>query len=99
MNRDHAYWLDILNAINRVQLFAAGLTKDDLGANEKKQSAILYQIIIIGEATKRLSSEFKIANPNVPWKDIAGMRIFWRISMTASISRLSGMLFKGILWN
>jgi uncharacterized protein with HEPN domain len=74
MNRDHAYLLDIINAINRIQLFAAGLAKEDLYTNEEKQSAILYQIIIIGEASKRLSQEFRNDNPGIPWKDIAGMR-------------------------
>ncbi len=74
MNRDQAYLLDIVNAINRIQLFAAGLTKEDLRLNEEKQSAILYQIIIIGEAIKRLSQEFRVTNPDIPWKDIAGMR-------------------------
>lgn len=74
MNRDDAYLLDILNAIKRIQLFATDLTKDTLRANEEKQSAILYQIIVIGEATKRLSPEIRAANPHIPWKDIAGMR-------------------------
>ena len=74
MNRDQAYLLDIINAIQRIQLFAIGLTKEDLRKNEEKQSAILYQIIILGEATKRLSLEFKTANSDIPWKDIAGMR-------------------------
>jgi len=74
MNRDEAYLLDIINAINRIQLFAKGLTKDDLRTNEEKQSAILYQIIILGEATKRLSPEFKASHLEIPWQDIAGMR-------------------------
>ncbi|AGF53445.1 slr5018 (plasmid) [Synechocystis sp. PCC 6803] len=74
MNRDNAYLLDILNAIQRIQIFSNGLTKDELSANEEKQSAILYQIIVIGEATKRLSAEIRSINPHIPWKDIAGMR-------------------------
>jgi len=48
--------------------------KTAVGTNEEKQSAILYQAIIVGEATKRLSSNFRNTHPNVPWKDIAGMR-------------------------
>ena len=37
-------------------------------------SAILYQIGIMGEATKRLSSEFRKQNVHIPWNQVAGMR-------------------------
>jgi uncharacterized protein with HEPN domain len=74
MSRDSASLLDIINAAKRVLLFAKGLDKSALANNEEKQSAILYQIIVIGEATKRLSLEFRAQHPKIPWKDIAGMR-------------------------
>lgn len=74
MSRDRASLLDIVNAAKRVLKFTKGLDKSALATNEEKQSAILYQIIVIGEATKRLSVEFRSQHPKVPWKDIAGMR-------------------------
>lgn len=74
MNRDSASLLDMINAAKRVLLFAEGLDKSVLATNEEKQSAILYQVLIIGEATKRLSPEFRSQHPEIPWKDIAGMR-------------------------
>lgn len=74
MSRDKASILDIVNAAKRVLLFAEGLDKSTLATNEEKQSAILYQVIVIGEATKRLSLEFRAQHPAIPWKDIAGMR-------------------------
>lgn len=74
MNKDNAYLLDIYNAINRILLFSKDLTKSDLKSNEEKQSAILYQVIIIGEAVKRLSMDFRNNNSAIPWKEIAGMR-------------------------
>lgn len=43
-------------------------------ANLEKQSAILYQIVILGEAVKRLSADFRNQHPEVPWREIAGMR-------------------------
>ena len=54
--------------------FAEGLEKSALANNEEKQSAILYQVIVMGEATKRLSLEFRAQHPEIPWKDITGMR-------------------------
>ena len=74
MSRDNASLLDMVNAAKRVLKFAEGLDKSALATNEEKQSAILYQVIVIGEASKRLSSEFRTQHPKVPWKDIAGMR-------------------------
>ncbi|MGD1809176.1 DUF86 domain-containing protein [Dapis sp. BLCC M126] len=74
MSRDKASLLDIVNAARRVLQFTKGIDKSELETNEEKQSAILYQIIVMGEATKRLSPEFREQYPEIPWKDIAGMR-------------------------
>lgn len=74
MSRDNASLLDMINAAKRVLRFAEGLDKSALATDEEKQSAILYQIIVLGEATKRLSAEFRSQHPEIPWKDIAGMR-------------------------
>lgn len=52
MNRDEAALLDVYNTTQRILLFASGLTKANLATNEEKQSAILDQVIIVGEATK-----------------------------------------------
>ena len=32
------------------------------------------QIEVIGEAAKKVSSELKNGHPEIPWKDVAGMR-------------------------
>jgi uncharacterized protein with HEPN domain len=74
MNRDEATLLDIYNAAQCILQFSSQLTKDDLANNAEKQSAILYQIIVMGEATKRLSSNFRNTYTQIPWQDIAGMR-------------------------
>lgn len=43
-------------------------------ANNLVQDAVIRQIEIIGEATKQLSKTIKEKYPEIPWKDIAGMR-------------------------
>lgn len=40
----------------------------------KTQSAVLHQLLILGEAVKRLSKEFHASHPEIPWSLIAGMR-------------------------
>ncbi|MEM9271561.1 MAG: DUF86 domain-containing protein [Cyanobacteria bacterium P01_F01_bin.143] len=74
MSRDQASLIDIINAAQRILNFAKGIDKSVLASNEEKQSAILYQVLVIGEATKRLSQEFRTQHSQIPWKDIAGMR-------------------------
>lgn len=74
MQRDDAFLIDILKAAKTAHRFKemtdkAGFLKDDL-----LQSGILHQLIVIGEAVKRLSNEFRNTHPDVPWKLIAGMR-------------------------
>jgi uncharacterized protein with HEPN domain len=39
-----------------------------------RHSAIVRQIEIVGEATKRLSEEFRNSQPEIPWRSMAGMR-------------------------
>jgi uncharacterized protein with HEPN domain len=68
MSRDKASLLDIANAVRRVLKFAEGLDKSALAI--EKQSAFFYQVIIMGEAVKRLSAEFRNQHPEVPWRDI-----------------------------
>ena len=59
MQRDDAFLLDILNAAETARKFRANLTHKEFLASALVQSGILHQIIIIGEAVKRLSSEFR----------------------------------------
>jgi len=74
MSRNQESLIDISNAIQRILRYSQNLTRQELELNDEKQSAILYQITIIGEATKRLSLEFRQANPDIPWREMAGMR-------------------------
>jgi uncharacterized protein with HEPN domain len=74
MSRDLESLIDIQNAAQRIKRYVDGVSRLELDANDEKLSAILYQITIIGEATKRLSSEFRTQHPEVPWREMAGMR-------------------------
>ncbi|MBD2000855.1 DUF86 domain-containing protein [Leptolyngbya sp. FACHB-541] len=74
MPRDNESLIDIERAVRRVLRYAADCDRASLEINDEKVSAILYQITIIGEATKRLSQDFRQQHPEVPWREIAGMR-------------------------
>ncbi len=72
--RDRASLLDIAKAARLTLEFVAGMNQQEFEADQKTQSAVLYQIAILGEAVKRLSPEFRSQNPDIPWAAMAGMR-------------------------
>jgi len=74
MSRDQEALIDIVEAIKLILRYVESVDFDALAANTEKQDAILRRITIIGEATKRLSKDFRAQHPTIPWKEIAGMR-------------------------
>jgi uncharacterized protein with HEPN domain len=74
MSRDRESLIDIVESIKLIFRYVEGVNFEELATNIEKQDAILRRIIIIGEATKRLSIDFRSMHPNIPWKAIAGMR-------------------------
>ena len=71
---DEATALDLVRAARLVVAFRADLDKPAFLTDLKTQSAILHQLLIVGEATKRLSDEFRTRHAAIPWKLMAGMR-------------------------
>ena len=72
--RDKASLLDIVKAARKIIKFKQDLTKSAFLEDDKSQSAIIYQLLIIGEAVKRLSPAFRQSYPDIPWSLMAGMR-------------------------
>jgi uncharacterized protein with HEPN domain len=70
---DGSAW-DILTAARHIRAFVANLSRSQFDSDVLVQSAVLHQIIVLGEAVKRLSEEFRLAHPSIPWTQIAGMR-------------------------
>lgn len=42
--------------------------------SDVKRDAILYNLVIVGEAVKGLAEETRAQRPEIPWKQIAGLR-------------------------
>ncbi len=74
MQRDQVTLLDIAKSTRLVATFIQDVTKEAFLKDLKTQSSVLYQLIIMGEAVKRLSHEFRAQHPGVPWSLVAGMR-------------------------
>lgn len=65
-DRDPATLLDIALAARRVLAFTEGYSVQRFDADEKTQSAVLHQLLIIGEAAKRLSPAMRTRIHAVP---------------------------------
>lgn len=74
MSRDSATILDLLEHARRVIRFVHGYDREAFLQDEKTQAAVLHELLIIGEAVKRLSPTFRETHPTVPWRSIAGLR-------------------------
>jgi uncharacterized protein with HEPN domain len=74
MRDEELYLSDIVEAAGAVDRFLAGMNEDEWIDDEVRQSAVMHQLIIIGEAASRLSREFQDAHPQIAWADIVGFR-------------------------
>ena len=66
----------ILDAIDNIEKFSVGKSKDDLFNDIIYRSFIERQLEIVGEAVTRLSPELKLSHAHVPWKQVSGFRTF-----------------------
>jgi uncharacterized protein with HEPN domain len=64
----------IADECNYLISISNGLTKDTFLVDETLKRAVVRSLEIIGEATKKIPTEFKEKWSSVQWKNMAGMR-------------------------
>ncbi len=74
MSQDEVTLLDVIRAARLAVEFKQGMEKDEFLKDIKTQSAVLHQLMVMGEAVKRLSMEYRNQHLEIPWKLMAGMR-------------------------
>jgi len=75
MKRDSWLYLrDMLDAIESIQAFVQGMDFEAFQADDKTASAVLRKLEVIGEAAKHVPGSIRQRYPEVPWKEMAGMR-------------------------
>lgn len=75
MSKDvNIYIHHILLSVDRILEFTQGLTWEDFSKTFLVQDAVIRNLEIIGEASKKVAVAFKEAHPEIEWKKMAGMR-------------------------
>jgi uncharacterized protein with HEPN domain len=73
MRDDRVRLEDMLEAMRRVQRYAA-LGRDRFEVDELIQVYFVHQLVILGEAASRLAPSFRDQHPDLPWRQMMGMR-------------------------
>lgn len=73
MKNDNVYLSQIIDSIEKINNFINGINYQQFTSDQKTQSAVILQLTLIGELTKKISQETK-SQINLPWKQISGFR-------------------------
>ena len=73
MKDDRLYLIHILESIERVEEYTSEGLEQFL-ADRKTQDAVLRNLQILAESTRRISTELKMAHPEIDWRGVSGFR-------------------------
>ena len=68
------YLRDIADAMGKAQQFVKNLSYKEFKEDDKTVFAVVRALEIVGEATKNIPNDIRNDHPQIPWKDMAGMR-------------------------
>ena len=75
MDREYSDYIeDILSAIEKAEMFVQEMSYENFKNDEKTLFAVIRALEIIDEAAKHIPDEVRRNYPDIPWKDMAGMR-------------------------
>jgi uncharacterized protein with HEPN domain len=69
-----AFLKDILEATRRIKIYTENMEYASFLKDLKTQDAVVRNLEIIGEATKKISEQVRLQAPQIPWKNIARLR-------------------------
>ena len=68
------YVEDIIETMDDAMSFIRTMKYEEFAGDRKTVYAVIRAIEIIGEAVKRIPDSVKSRYPQIPWRDMAGMR-------------------------
>jgi uncharacterized protein with HEPN domain len=70
----NAYLHDILESARLIQRYMDGISYDEFWDDSQKRDAVALRLAVIGGSARRISRSTRAALPNVPFKNLGGMR-------------------------
>jgi uncharacterized protein with HEPN domain len=75
MKKDDSIYMEhIMSSLDKITSYISGHNQQSFLESDQTQDAVIRQLEVIGEATKRISKETSERNSDIPWSDMAGMR-------------------------
>jgi len=74
LQRDYFRILDILECINRIEVYSEKMDFELFKNDVKTQDAVIRNLEIIGEASKSLTEDFKNRNNKIAWAEMSKLR-------------------------
>lgn len=68
------YVADILECICKIEQYTEGASRDDFMENTHDQDAVFRRLEVIGEAAKGIPQDIRDNYPDIPWRQVAGLR-------------------------
>ncbi len=73
-DRDRVFVGQMVEAATAAHDFTEGLSRETVSSDRLVGFAVVRAIQLVGQAARNVSDEVRAANPDVPWRQMIGMR-------------------------
>ena len=68
------YFQDLLDFCSRILAYSGGMSREEFEANQLNYDATVRNVELLGEAAKGLPEQIRAQMPDIPWREIIGVR-------------------------